>query len=214
MRKVLAFLKNTFYPLFCLYCKEFLSEDTVLCSSCLELISPIATCRLKITQTYEVQVFAVGAYKDPLRSVIYAKQYGSKKSLEGLGDLLWNHTDLKNVPFDCIVPVPLHSRKYARRWFNQAEVIAQKISKHSNKPVIGCIKKLRETQSQMELSRKERLDNVKNVFYSVPMGGIKDKHVLIIDDVMTTGSTMKEAIRALRVLKPGSITVAVLCRVI
>lgn len=208
-------IKRIFFPPFCAYCRTFLDQYDALCNECSQLIKPIVTCSLKITDTYEVKVFAAGEYKDPLRSLIRSKKYGHVQSAYILGDLVWNHTYIRNVNFDLIVPIPLHWTRYAWRWFNQAHEMANSISKKSEKPVLSALKRIKRTRFQTEFSRQERAKNVKNVFdLKINPDLIKNKHILLIDDVMTTGATLKEAVRILKKCDISDITIAVASRVI
>jgi ComF family protein len=212
---LIASLKNTLFPPFCSYCREFLSDDHSLCTECQNLIKPVVTCPLKITQKYEVKVFATGEYKDPLRTLIKTKHYQNRKIAQELGSLLWENTNLNHQKFDVIVPIPLHWSRYAWRWFNQTHEIAQVISNQSGKPVVQVLKRVKRTVFQAGLSRAQRTENVKGVFVNMSTAlQLKDKHILLIDDVMTTGATLKEAVRQLRKSSPSSISIAVIARVL
>lgn len=210
-----TFIKRVLFPPFCVYCRTFLDTDSALCSACDQLIKPIVTCSLKITDTCEVKVFAAGEYKDPLRTLIRSKKYGHIQSAQILGDLVWDHSYIAHVDFDMIVPIPLHWTRYAWRWFNQAHEMANSISKKSGKPVLSALTRIKRTRFQAEFSRQERSENVKNVFgVKVDPDILKNKHILLVDDVMTTGATLKEAVKVLRKHSVGSITIAVASRVV
>lgn len=213
--KTFCIFKDILFPSFCSYCREFLNDEKSLCQECINLIKPVVTCSLKITQKYEVKVFAIGEYKDPLRALIKSKHYYNRKIAQELGDLLWEYTNLNNQQFDIIVPIPLHWTRYARRWFNQTNEIAQVISKQSGKPVVDVLKRVKRTVFQAGLSREERTRNVKGVFkLQSDADQLKNKHILLIDDVMTTGATLKEAIKQLRKSSPASLSIAVIARVL
>lgn len=97
-----------------------------------------------------------------------------------------------------ILPVPMHWRKKARRGYNQAELLADKISRRTGIPVEkNCIRCIRKTSEQKRLTRRERQRNLKNSFQiHKELAGITS--VLIVDDVYTTGSTMDELAEMLR----------------
>lgn len=212
---ILTYFQQALFPPFCSYCKEFLSIDTILCSSCFERIKPIVTYPLQITKTYEVPVFSVGSYQDPLRALIKAKHYRQRKTSYELGRLLWNMTNLQYQHFDIIVPIPLHWTRYAWRWFNQSEEIAKVVAQKSSKPLVNLLKRTRKTKFQTGLSRKERIQNVADVFTLTENAqDYKNKRIVLVDDVLTTGTTLKEAIKQVRRLRPASIIVAVVARVL
>lgn len=112
---------------------------------------------------------------------------------------------------DVIVPIPLHWRRLLSRRFNQSALLAQKIAKCANKPFSpAALKRVKATASQRGLVAKDRISNLKNSF-AVPSNGVMavyGRRVLLIDDVITTGSTFEEATKAL--LKAGASQVDVL----
>lgn len=202
-------------PPFCINCRTFLSTDTVLCTMCLKLIQPVITINLKIDRNFSIPVVALGAYKDPLFSLIHAKNSGNPTASRQLGTLVWLFSAFKQYKCDVVVPIPLHWSRVWWRGFNQSEVMAQEISAQSQIPTVSLLTRSRKTIFQRLLPALERQKNVKNVFHLTPDAAqFRNKHIVIIDDVMTTGSTMREAARALRRLKPASITALVAARVI
>ncbi len=212
---LLAQLQQVFFPPFCSYCKEFLAQETILCTACFERIKPVVTYPLQVTKRCEVPVFAVSGYHDPLRALIKTKHFRQRRTSHELGQLLWNMTNLQHQKFDIIVPIPLHWSRYAWRWFNQAEEIAKVIASKSNKPVVNLLKRTRKTKFQMGLTRKERIKNIADVFELTADAHLyKNKRILVVDDVLTTGTTLKEAIKQVRRLVPGDLKVAVVARVL
>ncbi|NBQ17091.1 ComF family protein [bacterium] len=215
-RSITTFVKNVITPSSCVLCVQFLNDpDTFFCSTCYESLMPLATSLLKITDTYRAVVYAVTDYKDPLRSLVLAKHNRKRLAAYYLGRLLWEKTDLKYADFDYVVPVPLHWTRYAWRWFNQSEVMAEVISQKSGKPVIHLVKRSSKTVSQAGLTRFDRIKNVQTAFELT-----EDAHkycgakLLFVDDVMTTGTTLQAVIKKTVSLKPSSILVAVACRVV
>ena len=211
-----TYVVDIFYPSYCTFCKVFLEKHTdALCAHCLSLIQPVVSVPLKITESYMVSVFAVGAYQDPLKKLVMAKHYRNKNAAQELGILMWEYSDIKNLDFDCIIPIPLHWKRYAYRWYNQAASISDSISEKSGKPVVhGLIRKYK-TSFQWQLSRIDRSENVKHVFEGTDLlKKYQGKHILLVDDVLTTGATVIAAIKTLRRLGAEKITVAVACRVI
>lgn len=92
---------------------------------------------------------------------------------------------------DAIVPIPLTKKRFRQRGYNQSEEIAKGISAGTGLPVYtDVVRRVRFKDSQTHLFRWGRLENVENVFQLVEGAPIADKHLLLIDDVVTTGSTM------------------------
>ena len=98
---------------------------------------------------------------------------------------------------DVIIPIPLHKKRRRKRGFNQTEIIAQKVGELLQIPVDAqALIRVQNTRAQKELNHKERGKNVSGAF-SVNADWIPKKHVLLIDDIYTTGSTLDEAAKVL-----------------
>ncbi len=161
-----------------------------------------------------MSVFAAGAYADPLKKMVLAKGWSDRTTTRHLGKLIWQLSAIKTISFDCIVPVPLHWTRYARRGFNQAEEIASVISLLSGKPILSIVRRGRRTSFQSLLSINERSKNVRGAFQLCnTKSDLKEKRVLIIDDVLTSGATMSAVAKELQKLQPGKIIGLVACRV-
>jgi ComF family protein len=111
---------------------------------------------------------------------------------------------------DLILPVPLHWRRLYNRGFNQAAVVAQHLGKISHKPVsVNILKRIQNTPFQGNLSLEERIKNVAHCFKVSKPQKIKNKSILLVDDVMTTGATLNACAKTL--LKVGAKEINVLC---
>ncbi len=210
-------LLNMVVPRFCNNCGCWLTERTILCAPCTDVINPVVSKELFITSTASMHVYAVSDYAYPLKSLILAKSHGNRVASMHLGHLLWQMSTISTMDFDIIVPIPLHWTRYAYRGYNQAEVLAQVLARYSKKPVVNLLKRTKRTIFQSKLPLKQRAENVKNVFKMVSVTDHHDyygKKILLVDDLMTTGSTFKYAARELLALKPASIAGVVACRVV
>jgi ComF family protein len=95
------------------------------------------------------------------------------------------------------MPIPLSDKKKKKRGFNQSEEIAKVISEATKiENDFNCIIKIKDNKSQTELTKKERFENVKNTFKIVK--NVKNKNILLLDDVYTTGATMEECAKSLK----------------
>jgi len=142
-------------------------------------------------------------YEDPLKELIHKFKYNNKRGLSKVFEKIMidyiadNHEITDNV--DIITFVPLHKKRELERTFNQSELLASAIGRVFGIPVKGCLEKRVQTKNQNELSRQERLANVKDAF-AIKHGMeniVKDMDMLIIDDVMTTGATLNDSSRAI-----------------
>jgi ComF family protein len=118
-------------------------------------------------------------------------------------------TNFKDI--DLIVPVPLHSAKFRKRGFNQSEIIALGISASLGKPVAGqALKRNIFTSTQTKKGRFERWKNVEGIFTVKNPELLKNKHILLIDDVITTGATLEAVGNAILKIEGTKLSVATL----
>lgn len=129
------------------------------------------------------------------------KYDGDEKLAVALGGMVAPRVTLhcREIPVDGIIPLPLHRSRRRERGFNQAEVIASGISRGTGYPLLTPLKRRRYTRSQTRLSAAERFRNVRGAFV-VPKrraGQVRRRRFILVDDVVTTGATLKEAARSL-----------------
>lgn len=111
---------------------------------------------------------------------------------------------------DAVVPVPLHRARKWRRGYNQAEVIARAVAKELGAPVkASLLKRVRRTKTQTRLHRSQRYANVKSAFMADCSALGECRHLLLTDDVFTTGATLAACHRALRQVLPQSVRISV-----
>lgn len=203
-------------PPLCVHCTIFLPSRDVFCNDCFKKINPIVSKSIAITATHHMTVFAIADYKDPIKKLILAKRWSNHVASYQLAQLILQCTPVKHMPYDYIVPIPLHWTRYAYRGFNQSDIMASVIAQQMNKPIACMLTRKTRTAFQAGLSHEKRQANVKDVFAinAVNKDVYRGKHLLLVDDLMTTGSTLKAAARELLKLKPASITAVVACRVI
>jgi len=116
---------------------------------------------------------------------------------------------------DCLVPVPLHRRRLAARRFNQAALLAEHLSELVGLPVVRyAVQRVRCTPHQVGLNRDERANNLHNAFVVKDRSQIVGRHVVLVDDVLTTGATADALATTLRAAGARSVSVAVFARAI
>lgn len=216
LQKIYNFFTYFIAPPYCLFCKQSMPERQALCSTCLITILPIVPYDFHIGRHQDVKVYAMAAYKDPLRKLIVAKHFNNAIPSWYLAKMMCEQSILQYLEFDIIVFIPLHWTRYAARGFNQAEIIAQEIGRHTGKPVIPLLIRSKKTQFQASLSVDQRAANLNNAFSLNPkyQHQIIGKKIVIIDDLFTTGSTVKAAAQLIFLHNPLKITAFVVCRVV
>jgi ComF family protein len=155
------------------------------------------------------RVRAAAEYKGIVRAAIQLLKYHSKLSLAKPLEHLLFQTFLQyyeTLPIDLIMPIPLHRSKMKKRGFNQAYFLSRNFKKlyfqAFRRPPpwdtdLSSLVRIRKTESQTGFDIEERRKNVKNAFQIVRPGPIQGKHILLVDDVFTTGATCNEAAKAL-----------------
>lgn len=202
-------------PPFCAYCKQFLSTRSVFCMSCHDMISPIVSVQLQITKTQTMTVLAIADYQEPLKTLLLAKSWSDITACSQLGQLIWKMTYFKHMSCDYLVPIPLHWMRHAKRGYNQAHEIAKTLAGKRNVPVANILKRIKNTPFQSSLTSELRASNVKEAFQlklSTNTNLYENKHLVLVDDLMTTGSTLIASAKQLMALKPASIAAVVVSR--
>ena len=130
-----------------------------------------------------------------LRKLIHLYKYGKVRTLARPLSGLLAQALPRDEAFDAMVPVPLYWRRRLQRGFNQAELLARGLSRHSGVPVVKALGRVRPTPTQAGLSNSGRRLNVARAFRAQSVQG---KRILLIDDVMTTGATAAACALALK----------------
>ena len=200
-----AFLE-LFFPKFCFGCQK---EKAYLCKDC-QAVLDISGFHQKTEISGIEDLYFALEYKSPLlKNLVKNFKYKPfiKELSKPLASLITAHLQLldtsllfydQNSDF-VLIPVPLEKRKLKRRGFNQAREIAKEISIFLNLPLIdNALIKNKTTKAQVSLSEKERIKNIIGAFECQNQEKIKGKNVLLVDDIYTTGATMREASEVLK----------------
>jgi ComF family protein len=147
------------------------------------------------------KIWSWAIYDDRLKKYLHLfKYHGLSDALAALREdivlFTLKHTDIKEC--SVIVPVPIHEARHEKRGFNQAAKIASLLSSYYGIPASSLLVKIRDTPPQHSLSRAERAKNVKDAFKPVYKNSLRGKSVLLVDDILTTGATMRECARELK----------------
>lgn len=146
--------------------------------------------------------------------IIYTIKYGGHPDTAVyMGSLLAKEFSAQHFfdDIDIIIPVPLAARRRRQRGYNQSERIAQGISTITHIPVItNCIKRTKFIESQTTKNRQQRRDNVKGLFHTLHPERLTNKHILIVDDVLTTGATILSCTDDMRQIEGIKISVVTL----
>ncbi|MFO7879718.1 MAG: ComF family protein [Bacteroidota bacterium] len=212
-----------FYPKICDACgKSLLQQEEILCTKCLvklprtkfhadpeNTLSQVFWGRVKIERATALMVFVKGSQ---YRKLIHKLKYKRRPDIGVfLGRELGSELNLDGhfSAIDCVLPVPLHPDKKKVRGYNQAERIAEGISQVMGIPVSNeNLHRKVFTKTQTKKGRYDRWENVSGVFAVRNPEELSGKHVLLVDDVITTGATIEACAHALLEVKDVRVSIA------
>ncbi|MCO6450542.1 MAG: ComF family protein [Caldilineales bacterium] len=214
-------LVDTLFPPRCLYCRRMGShfcqacrdaaqwvgeEICVRCGQPLTERNTCAECRRKGFGSLR-GMRGVVFYGGPVTFAIHGFKYQGKRQLASpLAAYLNAYLQAHPVQFGCVVPVPLHPDRLAFRGYNQSELLAAEVARSQHIPMrADVIARTRHTPPQVHLNRKERIENVNGAFAPVNGRSLSGETCLLIDDVCTTGSTLRASGEALRAAGAGDV---------
>lgn len=212
MKKILTNLAHFAFPNRCLFCHdetEFHFNDyPLLCSDCLKLFRPLNSADLERYHKTYLETFyerSIIAYQfDELsQKLLHFVKYHRGIQLAQFMGLLIYHTQEHHfsLDYDAVLPCPLHPRKFREREFNQAEEISKGLAEqlHISVDTESLIRN-RYTKSQTQFNKLDRMKNLQNAFTF--KNDQKYKHLLIVDDVITTGSTLNTIAETIKSVNP------------
>lgn len=210
--KILTVLLDVLFPRRCIFCGELMEEQGLACRSCEqqlpfredplcgEVMEPLD--RLYCALVYDDPVpQGMANFKFHGKSRLSA--YFAQQMLERMGGRL------NGERIDLIVAVPMQRSKLRKRGYNQAKLLAEQLSRELEIPCSSCLKKVRRSQTQHTLSGRERRHAQKGSYGCKALNG---ETVLLVDDICTTGSTMKECARTLKAAGASRVIGAAVCR--
>lgn len=217
LQKLKELVLDTFFPKQCIHCEKY---GAYLCRNCkykhIEYYSVnlCHVCKNEVFNLPEGMILHNNCrYLTNLNEVLVSLKYSKliKKILKEIKynfhfdivnlvvDLMLENIDISKLRESLLVPVPLHRAKKLYRGFNQAELIAAEIAKRLNKldivtSVINILRRTRKTKTQVGMTKEQRQQNLKQAFCIASKSFLKFKNrkIFLIDDVMTTGTTLEE----------------------
>jgi ComF family protein len=212
MKNPFADLLDLIYPNLCFICGEtLLKSESHICLSCLNNIprtnyhlltdNPVEKRFWGKAPIFRGTSFFFFQKGSPFQKLLHELKYKGNKEI---GEILGRYAaaELLNSPdfcsIDIIIPIPLHPKRFAQRGYNQSEWIGKGLSAVLDKPQdTNTLKRLKQTTTQTKKSVFERFENTEGIFELSGAKELEGKHLLLIDDVLTTGSTLNAAINTL-----------------
>ncbi len=218
MIKIFELIKDILYPRRCLICSSLLNFNSQrkwlcdnckpfkiaryihkICEKCGRIIEHDGKCIMcNEHNTYYDKGYILYEYSDNIRKIMIKYKFRQKRMYSDFfaEEMTKYFNEFILCKYDYICCVPIHKRKMALRGYNQSELVALNLSKYFGIKYMPLLVKVKNTKQQSRLSAREREQNVKDAFDCTY--NLKDKSVLIIDDVLTTGYTINECCKMLK----------------
>jgi len=210
-------LISNLFPCRCIFCQRTVKQSFEICPDCYQALPHnevcCVRCALPLAEDINNSVLcgrciqktpafdyahSLFRYEDDVIGLVHQLKFGEKIGFSrSIGEMLLMELHKTNEKPDCLLPVSLHKSRLRQRGFNQSIEISRVLAKNLAIPIEHtAVVRQRSTAAQSGLNEKQRLKNIKGAFSVV--GTLNYKHVLIIDDVMTTGATVNELAKVLK----------------
>jgi competence protein ComFC len=226
---VKQYINDVLFPVFCLGCRregEWVCQDCLAqippltqtsCFSCGRVVSNNACCDTCKQERCVDIYWSLYSHHTPLISDVIEqlKYHGASDIVRAVSLLCAQHQYLHSLvhSIDVVIPVPLHLVRFRERGFNQSQYIAQSVGGIVGVPVISsALSKTKQTKQQARLSLKTRKENVVGAFTVLHANEVTGQRVLLVDDVLTTGSTVDACAKVLMSAGARSVCVLTLAR--
>lgn len=222
--KILRYLLDLFYPPLCAGCGEVLEgKQEQICSACLTSLpltehaiysdNKVSGLFVDFDKVVKAAAFCYYNNESGFYQMIHALKYYNQPQV---GVLLGRKTAecfIKQNPnwfagIDFIIPVPLHRKRLASRGYNQSEMIAEGISQIAGIPIdVKHLLRTINNPSQTQRSAEERKQNAEGIFSLVNSAELHNKHILLVDDIVTTGATLRSCCKVLKSVRGLKISI-------
>lgn len=221
---------NIFFPIKCGYCGEITQNYSYVCEKCnknideFEIKNRCKFCGKKLIDKnricsecrgikfYYDEYIYYDEYKEFFKDKMLQYKFYDKKFLKNFFAQELSKC-LTNVNADYVIGVPISRKRMKERGYNQTELIAREIGNILNIEYLpNALVKIKDTEHQINLSKKERKNNVKDSFKMSDIYDIKGKKILLVDDIFTTGATVNECSRVLKKAKAQQVIVSTILR--
>lgn len=202
--KLLTLLKNLIFSERCPYCGCLIEPERIACDSCLEIIREKHAAIKGGAEGYRcVSTFAYGG--KVRRMILRVKYRNRTQYIPQVAKIM--AADIQEAydcgEFDAITFVPMHKKDLGERGYNQSELLAQALAKELDLPCLDTLEKIKRTPKQHNLTFKQRKKNLTGAFKVRDKEAVKGKNLLIVDDIVTSGSTLAFCCKALNRAEPG-----------
>ena len=219
---MLEFVLNFLFPPICVSCEKntqnlFSKEENKwICNLCNKRIIKFKKAQiLKVRNIYYNKFIYIFEYKHIIRKLMLNYKFKGRPYISNffVEIILKDKNLCRNIlNYDIIVPVPMSKEKLYKRGYNQTELVANGISKELKIETKKLLQKKENIKTQSSLLKVGRSRNIRNAFYILEPEKIRDKKVILLDDIFTTGATVRECAKKLKEAGAKEILVLVLAK--
>ena len=188
---------SVFFPERCPYCRRVLEQPASMCESCK---GQMKICRFPVFIGEELLCFSPLLYEGLAKKAVLRFKFKNHRELSGaFGDVMAEVIAANQAMLDCVTCVPLSKGRYRERGYNQSELLARSVGQKLGIPYWELMEKWKETPAEHTLGRDMREQNVVGAYrlWRERENQIKAKNILLCDDIITTGATLRECSRIL-----------------
>ena len=197
------------FPDRCIFCGKLTDEDEYeICTKCRDKSENIIKASPDFQATKFIdQKIAAAWYKDEVRAAVHRFKYNQKPGYaRAFAREMYKQYILNRCSYDMITYVPSNRYTVFKRGYNQAKLLAVELSKYTKLEVVQTVRKVRKTKPMFDLKPEERRANVLGAYeVCCDVEKIKNKRILIVDDIFTTGSTVSEIAKTLKLAGSGEV---------
>ncbi len=198
---ILGFLLDLLYPPRCVFCSRILTDDEkILCSNCAQNLPNYMTSEVRRDIEYIQLCLAPFEYKGDVRASLHRYKFNGAAAYGSVyADFILKSIDENQISCDIISWVPLSRKRLRQRGYDQAEIIARALADKLCVPCERLLVKIKDNTQQSSIkSKAQRKANVAGAYRCIAKETLVDKRVLLVDDIVTSGSTLGECAHELR----------------
>ena len=203
-----------FFPSRCVFCHRWKGKGVCFCDSCRDSLPFARDSASEQKFRHLDRCLSPLYYEDTVRLSLLRYKFGGQSSYARVyGELLADCLAAHPGTFDCISWVPLSRKRLRQRGYDQAELLARELGQRSGLPVERLLRKKRHTRAQSSTGNAEkRRANIAGAYEALAPEMVRGRQILLVDDIVTTGSTLSECAKTLRAAGARSVTGVTLAR--
>ncbi|MCT8975826.1 ComF family protein [Clostridium sp. CX1] len=193
----------------CVLCGQDLFGEGFMCNDCEERIRFCEDAFQVERHGTSFNCYSISYYSGGMMELVLMLKYKSNfRAGETIANYMIKRIEKEEIEFDAVTYIPMSKKSLKKRGYNQSKYLAKTIGDALNKPLVSYLCKIKDTKDQIGLSGNERWNNVQESFDVIDKINVKNKNILLVDDVITTGATAFSC--AYQLMKKGAKKITIL----